>query len=134
MRSPFSAFFVTPSPLSLFYVSGSHEHNNQTAMKMETQILLGPGVTLLSSSVCLQCFGQAFAINWYNVAGGGGTRTDGPFGQDNFMQEPRSIWLPPACRQPRSRRVLVRCSPPRYSGFGGQGLRPAEVEFDAPAG
>jgi len=47
---------------------------------MKTQIKLAVlGIFILPASFCLQVQGQSYSIDWYKIAGGGGTSTGGVY-------------------------------------------------------
>ncbi len=45
-------------------------------------ILIGAGV------LCLRASAQSYSINWYKIAGGGGTSTNGPFALSGTIGQP----------------------------------------------
>jgi hypothetical protein len=43
---------------------------------------------LLPSSFCLRAWGQGYSINWYKIAGGGGTSTGGVYSVNGTIGQP----------------------------------------------
>jgi len=43
---------------------------------------------ILHSSFCLRALGQSYSINWYKIAGGGGTSTNGQYSLSGTIGQP----------------------------------------------
>jgi len=46
------------------------------------------GFCILHSSLCLRVQGQSYTIDWYKIAGGGGTSTDGTYQVSGTIGQP----------------------------------------------
>jgi len=56
---------------------------------MKTQIKLAVlGIFILPASFCLQVQGQSYSIDWYKIAGGGGTSTGGTYQVSGTIGQP----------------------------------------------
>ena len=55
---------------------------------INTKIILALGFILLHSSFCLQASGQSYSIDWYKIAGGGGTSTGATYQVSGTIGQP----------------------------------------------
>jgi hypothetical protein len=93
--SPLAVGRVTPcAPV----VADSHQE--QTARwgrsRPASLILLLTCFILLHSAFCLRVQGQSYSVDWYKIAGGGGTSTGGPVTGTNYYSVSGTIGQPDA--------------------------------------
>ena len=55
---------------------------------INTRIILALGFILLHSYFCLQALGQSYSIDWYKIAGGGGTSTGATYQVSGTIGQP----------------------------------------------
>jgi hypothetical protein len=75
-------------------------HQEQTARRGRSRpaslTLLLACFILLHSSFCLRALGQSYTVDWYKIAGGGGTSTGGPVTGTNYYSVSGTIGQPDA--------------------------------------
>jgi hypothetical protein len=79
--------YAAPTGLNSGYVVGLQRCRTYGAGAGRV-ILIALGFIILHSAFCLSAFGQSYAIDWYKVAGGGGTSTNGQYSVSGTIGQP----------------------------------------------